>query len=138
MRECLQKNGVTLPRPTPNSGAPAGGTFFRSGGGAAGGPRLPKGVTRTQFEAALKKCGGGGRFLGGGPGFRRANSPALRQVFVKYAACLRQNGVNIPGPNTSGKGPIFSTKGIDTSSPRFQTATVKCRGMLSGAFRRRP
>jgi hypothetical protein len=137
IRECLRKNGVTLP--TPGSGGPAGGTFFRAGG--AGGPQLPKGVTRAQFEAALKKCGGGnfaGAGLGrrlNGPGFSRAGSPVFRQALATFAACLRQNGVNVPAPDTSGKGPIFSTKGIKTNSPQFRAATMKCRGALIGAFR---
>jgi hypothetical protein len=134
IRECLQKNGVTLPQRTPGSGAPGGGFP-----GAGGGPTLPKGVTRAQFEAAMKKCGGGNfgaRGRAGGAGFRRANSPVFKAALTKYAACLRQNGVDIPAPNTSGNGPIFSTKGIDTSSAKFRAATLKCRASLTGAFRR--
>ena len=137
IRECLQKNGVTLPQRTPGSGAPGGGFP-----GAGGGPTLPKGVTRAQFEAAMKKCGGGnfGARSGrpGGAGFRRANSPVFKAALTKYAACLRQNGIDIPAPNTSGNGPIFSTKGIDTSSAKFRSATLKCRASLTGAFRRPP
>ncbi|MGA7704595.1 MAG: hypothetical protein WB998_06825 [Solirubrobacteraceae bacterium] len=133
IRECLQKNGVTLPHRTPDS---PGGGFP----GAGGGPGLPKGMTRAQFEAALKKCGGsrfGARFgRPGGAGFRRVNSPAFRTALTRYATCLRQNGIAIPAPNTSGKGPIFSTKGIDTTSAKFKTATMKCRASLVGAFRR--
>ena len=53
----------------------------------------------------------------------------------KFAACLRENGVNIPEPNTSGHGPVFNTKGINTASPQFRAATVKCRGVLASALR---
>ncbi len=134
IRECLQKNGVTLPHRAPGSGAPGGGFA-----GAGSGPALPKGMTRAQFEAALKKCGGGNfgaRFgRAGGPGSRRLNSPVFRAALTKYAACLRQSGIDIPAPNTSGKGPIFNTKGIDTSSAKFRAATMKCRANLVGAFR---
>jgi hypothetical protein len=137
IRECLQKNGVTLPQRTPGSGSPAGARAFPGTGGE---PVLPKGMTRSQFEAALKKCGGsnfgarGGR--PGGPGFRRVSSPAFKQALTKYAECLRQNGINLPAPNTSGKGPVFSTKGIDTTSPQFRAATMKCRASLVSALRR--
>src|SRR5665213_1471899 len=47
VRECLQKNGVTLPKRTPGS-HPGGG--FVPGAGAGGGPQLPGGVTRAQYE----------------------------------------------------------------------------------------
>lgn len=128
VRECLQKNGITLPQRKP--GQPGAGPF-----GAAG---LPKGVTRAQYEAALKKCGGragGGAFFNRGGRF---NSPQVKQALSKFAACLREHGVNVPAPNTSGKGPIFDTKGIDTSSSTFQAAEAKCRADLQGAFRASP
>jgi hypothetical protein len=132
MRECLQKNGITLPKRTPGSRSGAGGGFPSAAAG--GGPQLPKGMTRAQFEAALKKCGGGRGFAGGAG--RRLNSPVLRAALAKYGTCLRQNGIKLPAPNTSGSGPIFSTKGINTSSPQFRAAATKCRTVLLGAFRR--
>jgi hypothetical protein len=129
MRECLQKNGITLPKRTP--GSRPGGGF--PGVGAGGGPQLPAGVTRAQYEAALKKCGG--HVFTGGAG-RRLNSPVFKAALAKYGECLRQNGIKLPAPNTSGNGPIFNTKGIDTSSSQFKTAATKCRSALVGAFRR--
>ncbi len=133
IRECLQKNGVTLPSRTPGGGRPAGGAGFLGGGAGTGGRQLPKGVTRAQYEAALKKCGGGTRFGGTG---RFATNPVFKAAVAKYAECLRQNGVKVPVPNTSGNGPVFETKGINTASPQFRAATMKCRGTLLGAFRR--
>jgi hypothetical protein len=121
MRECLQKNGVTLPRPTVGPGGTVRNYQF-----------LPKGVTTAQYRAALRKCGG---FLGAGPGARATANPLFRQALAKYAACLRQNGVNIPAPNTSGNGPIFGTKGLNPSSPQFRAAAMKCRSVLAAAFR---
>ncbi len=117
MRECLQKDGITLPQRRPGTGG-----FLA---GSQGGPQLPAGVTRTQFEEALKKCGGGAFRAGG---FR--NSTRFRQAYAQFAACMRQNGVDLPTPNTSGKGPIFDTKGIDTTSAQFKAAETKCRSDL--------
>jgi hypothetical protein len=134
IRECLQKNGITLPQRAPGQGRPPGGAGGSLGG--AGGPQLPKGVTRAQYEAALKKCGGGnfaGRAGGGGTRFK---SPAFQAALAKFASCLRENGVNVPAPNTSGKGPVFDTKGINTSSAQFKAAEVKCQSDLRAAFRR--
>ncbi len=132
IRECLEKNGIALPQRTSGSGRPNSGPGGFLGGGA-GGPQLPKGVTRAQYEAALKKCGG---HVFGGAGARFSNDPAFEAALAKFAECLRQNGVNVPAPNTSGKGPVFNTKGIDTSSPQFRAATTKCRSALTSAFRR--
>jgi hypothetical protein len=135
LRSCLQKQGIKLPAPPSGASRVQG----RPGSGAAGGgPRgfqLPAGVTQAQFQAALKKCGGGGRTRGGAGAFRGASA---RAGLVKYAACLRQNGIDVPEPNTTGKGPVFSTKGIDTSSSKFKAAQSKCQSDLQGAFRGRP
>ncbi len=136
MRECLQKNGITLPKRTPDQKRPSGGAGGFLGGGAGGaGPKLPSGVTRAQYEAAIKKCGGGNFAGRGGTRFK---SPAFQAALAKFATCLRQNGVNVPAPNTSGSGPVFDTKGIDTSSAQFKAAEAKCQSDLSGAFRRGP
>jgi hypothetical protein len=121
MRACLAKKGITLPLRTHGAGG-----FL---GGAGGG--LPKGVTRAQFTEALKSCGGGS--FGSGH-FKRAphafTSPAFHQALTRFAACLRQNGVNVGEPNTTGKGPVFDTKGLNTGSPQFKAAETKCRSVL--------
>ncbi len=131
LRACLQKEGITLPIRTPGQPrTPGAGGFL--GGGA--GPQLPKGVTRAQFEAALKKCGGGRGFAGRGAG--RFNSPAYRTALAAFAECMRQNGVALPVPNTSGTGPVFDTKGINTASPQFTAARSKCQSKLAGAYAR--
>jgi hypothetical protein len=140
VRECLQKDGITLPKRTP--GKRPGGTSGPAGGflgGAGGGPTLPKGVTRAQYEAAIKKCGGFGtrRFGAGGAG-RGFNSPTVKQALEKFATCMRANGVNVPAPNTSGKGPVFNTKGLDPTSAKFKAAQTKCASDLTSTFRARP
>jgi hypothetical protein len=120
LRTCLQKNGITLPRlkagqpRTPGTGGPFGA------GGAGAAAKLPNGVTRAQFQAALKKCGGTNFLRRGGSGAGAA------QGYAKFAACMAKNGVKLPQPNTSGKGPIFNTKGIDTTSASFKAADAKC------------
>jgi hypothetical protein len=135
LRECLQKNGITLPKRPTGGGRPqrrGGAGGFLGAGGAGASPTLPKGVTRAQYEAAVKKCGGG-NFAGGGA--RRFNSPVFKAALSKFANCLRENGVKVPAPNTSGKGPIFDTKGLNTRSTQFKAAETKCSSVLRGAFR---
>ena len=125
LRECLQKNGITLPKFTPDQ-RPSPGTRHSF---------LPKGVSKAQYEAAIKKCGGPS-ILGGGRS--RFNTPAFKQALAKFAACMHENGVDVPKANTSGRGSIFSSKGLDTSSPKFQAAEAKCRPDLGGALRGAP
>jgi hypothetical protein len=130
IRACLQKSGITLPERNgaqPGGGPPNGGV----------GLKLPKGMSRAQFEATVKKCGFSPRngFAGG---LGRFKSPAFKQALAKFAQCMKANGVNVSVPNTSGKGPIFNSKGLDTSSPQFQAAEAKCRSALRGAFRASP
>lgn len=61
----------------------------------------------------------------------------LRAAFAKaaraYAACLRRAGVHLP-PRSPGHGPALDLEGLDTSSPHFQRAAEKCRGVVVRAL----
>jgi len=128
LRSCLQKQGITLPTPSANRPPAGTGTTGQAGPpGGAGGFQLPKGVSRTQYQEALKKCGAG-NFTGGA----RFNSAASKTALTKFVACMRENGVNLPTPNTSGNGPVFNTKGLNTSSATFKSAQSKCQSDLQG------
>jgi len=123
VRECLKKAGITLPqRSGAAPGAPGG---FGLGGGT--GTKLPNGETREQLRSALRKCGGGLR-RGGFAG--RLNSAAYRAQLTKFTACMGENGIKLPTPNTTGKGPIFNSKGLDTTSAAFRAAEQKCASLL--------
>jgi hypothetical protein len=96
------------------------------------------GTTTTGAKAA--KGSNAGRLERGGlakspAGKSPVATPAAKQAFTKFATCMRANGVNFPLPNTSGKGPIFSAKGLDIRSAKFKAGEVKCRGDLLHAFR---
>jgi hypothetical protein len=131
VRTCLSKKGITLPQRSAGTGG-----FL---GGAGSGAQLPKGMSRAQFAEALRSCGAGfkgSRFRRGAKGFKNPfNNPRFHAVLARYAACLRQNGVNVGEPNTSGKGPIFDTKGINTGSAKFKAAEANCRSALLGALK---
>jgi hypothetical protein len=133
VRECLKKAGIALPdrgAGTPGTGRPPGGSGGGFGLGGNGGPTLPKGVTREQLQKALQKCGGGAR---GGFGRGRLSSSGYRKSLAKFSACMTENGVKLPAPNTSGNGPIFSTKGLNVKSVKFQAAQQKCSSLIRAA-----
>jgi hypothetical protein len=125
---CLKQHGVTLPsRSGAPGGAPPGGGGPPSGGPAAGGP--PPGFAggssgNAKFRAALKACGGG---LPSG----RRSSTAYRSAIVRYVACVRQHGYQLPNPNFSGRAPVFSPK--IQSDPKFKAASKPCQSQLAGA-----
>jgi hypothetical protein len=127
VRECLSQKGIVLPQRTRGAaGLVAGGN----------GITVPKGMTHAQLSEALRTCNV--KYAGG----RLPHSPRaipghplperFRHVLARFAACLRQNGIAVGEPNTSGKGPIFNTKGINTGSPQFRAAAAKCRTALFG------
>ncbi len=116
LRKCLKEHGITLPERKPGQ---RGGPF-----GGQGGFKLPSGVSRQQLQEAFQKCGGLG---GGARPFAGGRNP---QRLAQFATCMRQNGVNVPAPNTSGKGPVFDTKGIDTGGETFKKALAKCQPEL--------
>ena len=126
LRECLKKAGIALPSApsgNPGSGAPPSG--------GAGAFKPPQGGSGSKFQEAIKKCGGGA-FPAGGRG--NLNSASAKAALTKYASCMRENGVNLPAPDTTGNGPVFSTKGLDTSSQAFKSAQKACQSDLKGAF----
>jgi hypothetical protein len=131
LRSCLAKQGINLPAPSGKrrqGAGPGGGGLL--GGGGVGGRRFqpPAGVSATKFQEALKSCGAGNL-----RGAARFNSPTAKAAFTNFAACMRENGVSLPAPNTSGNGPVFSTRGLNTASAQFRSAQAKCQSILLAA-----
>jgi sugar phosphate isomerase/epimerase len=113
------------------AGAPGGFPGGGTGGGFAG-----RFAANPKFAAAIAKCGGFGGFAGGrfGAGATGAGgvSQAYRTSVIRYAACMKSNGVTLPTPNFSGTGSIFGTK-VNQSSPAFVAANAKCRSLVTRA-----
>lgn len=60
-------------------------------------------------------------------------SPSTTAAFVKFAACMRADGVpSFPDPTGGGGIHISSSSGINPASPAFQAAQSKCRHLLPG------
>jgi hypothetical protein len=161
--QCMRKQGVNLPDPTvdangnltlrPNGG---GGGFFGGGrgndsntsttvaGGTAGstsgaattgGDNGAPNPRRAQFQAAMKVCGNPPQGAFGG--FNRQNSQEFQDAALKFAQCMRKNGVNMPDPNfSSGSGGGVGPGGgffrsINRNDPNVQKAIQVCRPIMA-------
>jgi hypothetical protein len=128
---CLKQHGVSLPSGvgggrapgTPPAGGSGGGTT-PSGASSAGGPG-----GGSKLQAALKTCGASFR-----PGnFRPSTSTgSFRALVVKYAACVRQHGYQLPSPNFSGHGVAVFSRTIETSA-KFKAASESCQSLIGPA-----
>lgn len=117
-RSCVEGKDVTIPSPGAGGQPPSGGPP------AAG----ANGQDFQNLQQALKDCGvslpngpqGGGNF----------DPSAVREQISQYVACVRQNGYDLPNPNTSGNGPVFDSSKVNQNDPKFKAASAKCQNLL--------
>ena len=63
--------------------------------------QLPKGVTPRAIRSSREKV----RRPRAGRRWGRLKNPVYQKALASFATCMRENGVNVPQPNTSGTGP---------------------------------
>lgn len=116
---CMRSHGVPN-FPDPNSK----GQFTYSPGSGID-------PTSPQFQSAEKACES---VAPSGPSSGSSTNQNA-SAFLKYAACMRANGVpNFPDPTISnGHVQMSLPSGVDTSSPQFMQATQACMSDLPGA-----
>lgn len=117
--QCMRENGINLPD-NPGQGG---------GGGAIAN------VDQTKLQAAFKACQKYQRAAVGS--ISSSQRQSFRDAFTKFAACMRQNGVELPdvgsgnGPPGGGSGNGPPAGGFpDRSDPKVQAATKACQGKL--------
>jgi hypothetical protein len=120
---CMRAAGINLPDP---------------GGPGAGAQRVELGTKvspqklRSATESCRKKTGGGPKPL------TEAEQAEFRDAALKFAQCMRRNGVDIPDPQTSssGGGIVIDSGGKgggpNPDSPGFQRAQKACEKLLPG------
>ena len=107
-------------------------------------------VACTLLVGALVACGGSGSSsskvasldsTGGGAANATTTTlskKAQQDAILSYAACMRQNGVDMKDPtfdadgNVAAGGGGFRTQGIDPRSTTFQTAQKACGSIIQG------
>jgi hypothetical protein len=123
---CMRGEGLDFPDPERGSN---GMIRIGPGSGPQPDPADPK------HEAARKKCE---RHLqdGGGQAPDAAQQAKFQDAFLKYARCMRAEGVDIPDPKPGqgGGGIVFRVgdpSAPDLDSPRFKAADGKCSSALA-------
>lgn len=122
-RACLEEQGVELP--DPGEGPPGGGAP------PEGGPPQGFGQGGEEMKEALEECGA--ELPQGGPAGPPMDSSAFRESVKEYAACMGENGYELPEPNVSGEGPVFKESDVDREDPKFEAANEKCQSLLGRA-----
>jgi hypothetical protein len=117
---CMRRNGINLA--DPQSGPGGGGIRVR----------VPAGVSRARLQAAERKCEKYLREAFGGRNPR--DDPQFRDAALRFARCMRRNGVNVPDPDPDEQGIRIGGPGggVNPDSPRFRAAMEKCRKELPG------
>ena len=109
--QCMRENGVNVPDPVP--GQPA---------------RIPSaGGDQAKLEAATKKCQ---PILQSGGGLINPSDPKVQDQLVKFAQCMRNNGVNMPDPKSADGGKMQIPSGA--SQDKLQAAQKACSQFLPG------
>ena len=113
--QCMRDNGVDLPDPQPgNRVAGEFGRLLRDGDP----------VVREAMVACRSRLPNGGEPP-------RLNQEQL-EIYRAFAACMRDNGVEVPDPAPDGslRGALVGQ--VDPDDPDFQAALEACRDHLAG------
>lgn len=122
--ECLRKQGIELPDPTVNA----------DGEVTLGRPQNLPDIDRDKFEAAQKACGEPPAGVTTAAEDMLAN-PEFQDAALKFAQCMREQGVDVPDPDFSkvgsGAGGLFG--GMDRDDPKVAAAIEKCQQVFADA-----
>jgi hypothetical protein len=92
--------------------------------------KAPPGVDTTSapFKSAMQACR---KDLPGGGSGSGSSSGSNTQQVIKFANCMRANGVpNFPEPNAQGAEVITGGGGVTPTSPQYKSAMQTCQHLL--------
>jgi hypothetical protein len=123
----MRENGIEVPDPEVDENGRV--RVMIQGGRAA------EGVQDETFRKAQEECGT--PFGNGGPPqLSDEQRQEMQDTLLEFAACMRENGVDMPDPDFSGGGGRFGFGGadIDPQSSTFQKAQEACQDIIGDAF----
>jgi hypothetical protein len=130
---CMREHGVDMPDPKVTSGE-GGGTLIEVGGpGGGSGERGPNPDSPT-FKRAEKACH---KYIkdvtdtAPGKGDPEQEK-AMRRSALKFARCMRAEGIDFPDPQFEGGGVTQRLPESAADSPRFEAAQRRCAKKAGG------
>ncbi len=128
--ECMRENGVEMDDPSVD----ADGNLRL---GRPGRLAPEERADRAVIESARQACS---EYLEGITlGFQERDRTEIEDTLVEYAACMRDNGFDMPDPDFSSFGPGQGGGGggpfgaVDRDDPDFVTADEACRDIFTNA-----
>ncbi len=118
---CMRGEGIDFPDPQKGSNG-----LVKVGGG----PR--QNAENPRNRAAAEKCRK--YFQGGGEAPNPELKAEVQDGFVKYARCMRSEGVDVPDPKAGAGGLVFDARdpnAPDVKSPKYKDADRKCHRHLA-------
>jgi hypothetical protein len=121
--QCMRDHGINIPDPQSNGN---GGFGVRIQGGSGAGQFNPD---DPKFKAAQDACK---KYLPNGGQLSPEQQAQAQQNALKFARCMRDHGINVPDPQTSGGGiKLEGPNGVNPDDPKFQQAQQACQKYLS-------
>jgi hypothetical protein len=128
--QCLRDQGIDIadPQVDADGNLRMGGVKFQGGGG-------DRSNLADQFTKAREVCGeppegAGGMFSHGG------DQTAMQDALVKFAECMRGQGVDVPDPDFSGGvqgGGMSILHDLDRDDPKVSAAMEQCQSVFTDA-----
>lgn len=140
---CMRDNGVEdFEDPVVNSD---GSVEFGFGGGGGGGGGQDGGgpfggADQETVQGAFETCQGEIEGLAFGPGGGDFDTEEFQDTFVEFAACMRDQGIQMDDPDFTNLGPGQGGGGagpfgdLDFDDPDVQAAMEVCQDVFGGTF----
>jgi hypothetical protein len=107
--KCMRAHGIDMPDPQVAGGRVTFG--------------MKAGQNQAKLDAAQRAC----KQYAPNGGQAPSMSPEMLEQARKYAACMRQHGVNMPDPSSDGG---MRVNGVNPNDPTFKAAEQACRSLM--------
>jgi hypothetical protein len=110
--KCMRGQGLDMPDPKPGEGPQSIMAWVQNSGVEPSRFRQANAACQDKLPSGIRD---------------RAGSQDTQERMLKFAQCMRDNGVNMPDP----KGGQLDFGSLDRNSPQYKDAEAKCRKSMS-------